>query len=300
MPLIPITSLDDPRVAPYRNLKDRDLAREGGRFLAEGHLVVHRLLASSFETESVFLADTRVADNLPLIPAHVPVYVAPPQLVSAVMGFKFHAGVMAVGLRGPSPTIDGVMRSKDEGGRMKDEQSAIRNPQSEIGSPSSFILPPSSLVTWLIAPDIEKSDNLGAVIRIAAGFGCAGVLLGERSCDPFSRQAVRVSMGSALALPIVRSDDLKRDLAILKERHDVQLAATVLADDAEPLEPATRPARVGLLLGNEFHGLADDVVALCDRRVTLPMSLGTDSLNVAVAAGVFLYHFTRIARVTNP
>jgi len=278
MPVIPISSLDDPRVAPYRNLKDRDLAREGGRFLAEGHLVVHRLLASSFETESVFLADTRVADNLPLIPEHVPVYVAPPQLVSAVMGFKFHAGVMAVGLRGPSPTIDQVMSAATQ--RVADA--------------------PSSRITWLIAPDIEKSDNLGAVVRIAAAFGCAGVLLGERSCDPFSRQSVRVSMGSALALPIVRSDDLRRDLAILKERHGVQLAATILAPDAEPLERATRPARVGLLLGNEFHGLAEDVVALCDRRVTLPMSLGTDSLNVAVAAGVFLYHFTRIARMTSP
>jgi tRNA G18 (ribose-2'-O)-methylase SpoU len=104
-------------------------------------------------------------------------------------------------------------------------------------------------------------------------------------------------MGTALALPIVRSNNLKHDLTTLREKYDVQLAAAVLADHAEPLERAARPPRFGLLLGNEFHGLAPDVVSLCHRTVTLPMALNTDSLNVAVAAGVFLYHFTRIAPV---
>jgi len=273
--IVPITSLSDPRIAPYRNLKDRDLAREGGRFLAEGHLLVQRLLASGFATESVLMSEARVADRLPQIPDHVPTFVAPPELMSQIVGFKFHQGVMAVGLRGDSPTVDEVMEKA-----LSESQALSRERQ----------------VTWLIAPDIEKSDNLGAIIRIAAGFGAVGVLLGERSCDPFHRQSVRVSMGAVFSLPVVRSHDLLADLRRLREEHGVELVATVLADGAESLESAGRAERLGILLGNEFHGLAPEVVALCDRKVTLPMELETDSLNVAVAAGVFLYHFTRVAR----
>jgi len=268
--LISIDSLSDPRIAPYRNLKDRDLAREGGRFLAEGHLLVQRLLASGFETESVLVSQARVGERLPTVPENVPTYVAAPELMTQIVGFKFHQGVMAVGLRGASPTVDEVM------------EKAI-----------SRMRP----LTWLIAPDIEKSDNLGAVIRIAAGFGAVGVLLGERACDPFMRQSVRVSMGAVFSLPIVRSEDLLRDLHLLREKHGVQLAATVLAAGADSLERAGRAERLGVLLGNEFHGLSPEVVAMCDRKVTLPMELETDSLNVAVAAGVFLYHFMRVARV---
>src|SRR3954468_5318743 len=109
MPLINVQSLDDPRLAPYRNLKERELAREGGRFIAEGENLVKRLLASRLATDSVLLADRHVAELAPIVPAEVPVYVAPAQVVNQILGYKFHSGVMAVGLRGASPTIDEVM-----------------------------------------------------------------------------------------------------------------------------------------------------------------------------------------------
>jgi tRNA G18 (ribose-2'-O)-methylase SpoU len=263
MPLIPVHSLEDPRLAPYRNLKERDLAREGDRFIAEGENLVKRLLASRLRTESVLIADRHLAEMSKIVPESIPLYAAPAHVVNGVLGYKFHSGIMAVGVRGPSPTIDDVM-------------AAATDP-----------------VTLVICPEIEKTDNLGALIRIAAGFGATAMILGERSCDPFFRQSVRVSMGTAFYLPIVRSDDLKRDLRGLRDRYGVELIATVLDEDAQSLETVVRPARIGLLLGNEAQGLAAEEVALCQRRVTIPMKLGTDSLNVAVAAGIFLYHFTR-------
>ena len=82
------------------------------------------------------------------------------------------------------------------------------------------------------------------------------------------------------------------DLKSLQSR-GVELIATVLDESAEPLGDVTPPARTAMLFGNEAQGLSPGHIALCDRRVTIPMKLGTDSLNVAVAAGVFLYHFTR-------
>ena len=262
-----VDTLDDPRVAPYRNLKDRDLARSGDRFIAEGEQVVRRLLASDYPTESLLLARKRADEIAPLAPPGVPVYVVPDPLVHQVVGFKFHSGVMAVGRRKAAMTVDDVMAA------------ASARPRA----------------TLVVLPEIANTDNMGALIRISAAFGADAVVLGEHSCDPFWRQSVRVSMGTIFAVPVVRSDDLQRDLRRLAEHWGVELAAAVVGDDAEPLHAAGREGRLGLLFGNEAQGLAPNHVAACHRRVTIPMQLGTDSLNVAVAAAVFLYHFTREA-----
>jgi TrmH family RNA methyltransferase len=130
-------------------------------------------------------------------------------------------------------------------------------------------------------------------MRIAAAFGAGGFMLGPQCCDPFYRQSIRVSMGAVFSLNLYQSDDLMRDLKRLQSEWDVELAATVLDDSAEPLSGAARKPRMALLFGNEAQGLSREVVAACDRRITIPMKLGTDSLNVAIAAAVCLYHFTR-------
>lgn len=259
----PIESLDDPRVWHYRDLKDRALDRSGRWFIAEGEHVVRRLLASDFPVESVFLSERHVPDVAPAVPAGVPVYAAPQALMEQVLGFKFHSGVVACGRRKPPRTIDEVIPKDRE------------------------------RLTLVACPDLSNVENVGSLIRLCAGFGVDALILGERSHDPFWRQSVRVSMGTVFSLPIVHTDDLLRDLRRLREEWCVELAATVLDAAAEPLSRAGRAPRFGLLFGNEAQGLDDAHVALCQRRVTIPMKLGTDSLNVAVAAGIFLYQFTR-------
>ena len=268
MAIVTVLSLEDPRVAPYRALKERELAREeGGRFIAEGEHVVRRLLESAYETESVLLAARRVDEIAPLVPAHAPVYVAPDELIHQIVGFKFHSGVLACGRRGAPKSIDGVI-------------------PRETAAPG---------LTIVICPEIANAENMGAMIRVTAAFGADALVLGERSCDPFWRQSIRVSMGTIFTLPLVRSDDVTRDLRRLQREWGVELVATVLDERAEPLACAHRGAKLGLLFGNEAQGLDQTIVAACDRRVTIPMQLGTDSLNVAVAAGIILYHFTREA-----
>ena len=148
----------------------------------------------------------------------------------------------------------------------------------------------------MILPDIHSVENIGSLVRLAAGFGADALILGERCHDPFFRQAIRVSMGTIFSLPLVQSDDLRRDMLRLKHEWQVELIATVLDKQAESLESARASPRMGLLFGNEAQGLSPDDIALCDRKVMIPMKLGTDSLNVAVAAGIFLYHFTAARR----
>lgn len=258
-----VDHLDDPRLTPYRNLKDRDLTASGDRFIAEGRYVVQRLLASPLTVESVFVAARRLAEMQPLVGDRAPLYVVPDERVREIVGFKFHSGVLACGVRPPAPSVDDVMATAGEQAML------------------------------MVLPEIANTENLGSMIRIAAAFGCSAVVLGERSCDPFYRQSVRVSMGTVFRLPIIRSPDLRADLERLRQRWGVRHMATVLDDRAQPLAEYRRPPRLAVLFGNEAQGIPPDVLAMCDDHVTIPMKLGTDSLNVAVAAGVFLFELSK-------
>ncbi len=260
-----IDSIDDPRVAVYRDLKDRELASREGRFIAESAHVVRRLLASDFEVESVLVGQRRAEEMREAAIAKAPLYVLPDAMVNEVVGFKFHSGVIACGRRKRFVSLADVL------------------PRKPIAGAASTIV---------ICPDLISHENLGSLIRISSAFGVDAIILGERCCDPFYRMSIRVSMGTIFNMPIARSENLRSDLVKLRGELEYELAATVLDEDAEPLSQAKRGQKLGILFGNEAQGLAPDVVALCDRRVTIPMKRGTDSLNITIAAGVFLYHFT--------
>ncbi len=261
--LFEITSLDDSRLAPYRHLKSTNLTRWSGQFVAEGDKLTRRLLASNYEVASVLVSESYVADFSTLVPADTPLLVIPDDWVETLVGFNFHRGILACGRRRANPAFGEVLPDR------------------------------SSRATVVVCPDVQDPENLGAILRIASAFGVDLMLLGPRAADPLSRRVLRVSMGAALSLPISRSEDMAADLDRLRREFDVQLAATVLDEDAEPLDQAVRRQRFALLFGSEGHGLERSLVELCDRRITIPMRRGTDSLNVAVAAGIFLYHFSR-------
>jgi tRNA G18 (ribose-2'-O)-methylase SpoU len=212
---------------------------------------------------SVLLSDRRAQEIEPSIRQDVPCYVVPDALMHQIIGYRFHSGVIGCGRRKPPATIDQVIPRAAE------------------------------KLTLVICPEIANAENMGAMIRLCAGFGVDALLLGERSCDPFWRQSIRVSMGNIFRLNLIQSNDLRRDLKRLREEWNVVLAATVLDESATPLMHFSRAQKLGVLFGNEAQGLDADVVALCDHRITIPMSLGTDSLNVSVAAGIFLYELTK-------
>ena len=259
--IIPLTDLNDPRLSPYRHLKDRDLAREeAGRFIAESEHVVRRLLASDFEVDSLLLAGRRVAEIAPLASSSTPIYVVPDDLIHSIVGYKFHSGVIACGRQKPP-------------------------------LPLASIISRDGPLTLVVCPDLANNENLGSLMRIAAGFGADAMLIGPHCCDPFYRLSIRVSMGTVFRLPIVRSTNWTADLALLK-KHRVQCVATVLDDSAETLRRFTRSDRTAIFFGNEAQGLTPEDVDACDRKLTIPMRLGTDSLNVSVAAGIILHQFS--------
>jgi tRNA G18 (ribose-2'-O)-methylase SpoU len=270
MPRIDITAAEDPRIEAYRELKGRTVWKQGASFIVEGTKTVARLLESDYELVSVLLIESRVADWLPRVPDHVPCYVVPQPLGAALVGFNFHVGVVACARRREFPRL------------------------------AEVVAPRERPLTLVVCPKCDNPENLGAIIRIAAGFGVDAILLGPQCCDPFSRRVLRVSMGTALRMTFVESRRLESDLIALRDDWNVELAATMLDATATPLHAAHRSPRFALLLGNEDTGLDPELAALCQQRLTIPMAPGTDSLNVAVAAGICLHHFRDVAARAEP
>ena len=180
--LIRIDSLDDPRVAAYHNLRDRTL-RGQRMFVAEGTLLVLRLLQSRFAAESLLVAEPLLAEFLPHVPAGVPIYVAAGPLLQAIIGFPLHQGVLAAGCRRPEMPLEEM-----------------------LGPPGDRPL------GVIVCPRITKPENMGLIFRVAAGLGADGLLLGPQCCDPFSRRCLRVSMGAVLRAPYRKSSELATDL----------------------------------------------------------------------------------------
>jgi len=260
-----VDSMDDPRLACYRDMKDRELARMGDRFIAEGEQVVRRLLASTLRVESVLVARRKEAIIAPLVPADVSMFVADDAAIDRLIGFAFHSGVLACGIRPGAASLAALLGRPD--------------------------VAAASRSTVVVCPKITNTDNLGSMVRLCAAFGVAGLVLGERCCDPFFRHSVRVSMGSVFVVPMVRSNDCRADLKRLRDEWGYELMATVIDANAEVLARAGRKERLAILFGSEADGLDAADVALCNRRVGIPMRSGTDSINVAIAAGIFLHHF---------
>ena len=255
-----LSSLDDPRLAPYRNMKERTLRGEK-LFVTEGLLLTERLLESPFRTESLLVTERMASQVQSRVPPEVPVYVVPDELIAELVGFPFHRGVLGAGHRGEPLSLDLLL--KEAGNRAE--------------------------LSLVVCPQVTQAENLGLLFRTSAAFGIDGILLGPQCCDPFSRRALRLSMGGVLRVPFVQSTDLAADLVRLKSEWGFERVATVLDQNAERLTEARWAPRTALLFGNEFEGLSDDWLALCDRRLTIPMQPGTDSLNLGVAAGIFIY-----------
>jgi TrmH family RNA methyltransferase len=139
----------------------------------------------------------------------------------------------------------------------------------------------------LVAVDVQDPGNLGALLRAAEAGGVTGAFVCGQSANPFSWKALRGSMGSGIRLPIVSGMPLPGVLASMKQSG----LATIAAVPRGGRDPDSVEWRgpVGVLLGGEGAGLAADVLASCDARVTIPMAVPVESLNVAVAGAVLVY-----------
>ena len=266
--VIDITDPDDERLDDFRDLNsiDRrpDLPGGKGLVIAEGVLVVQRMLASRFTLHAFLGTDrrlTELADDV--TGAGAPFYRASAEVMAEVVGFHLNRGVLGVARRAPALTTAEVL---------------------------------TDARTVAVLEGVNDHENLGSIFRNAAGLGVDAVIFGDGCADPLYRRAVRVSMGHALLVPFARTQRWPADLELLRN-NDFQLLAMTPDSQACILGDAMSARagqKVAVLVGAEGPGLTETAMRASDIRVRIPMSRGTDSLNVATAAACAFYERIRL------
>jgi len=260
---IAIDDPDDPRIAGFRQVRERDLVGRQGGFIAEGEVVLAAAVrAARHPLTSLLIDEKRLAGLKPVLdalPQATPIYAARQAVMDAVVGFHIHRGILALGQRAPMASAQALLAG----------------------------LPRRSVVLALFG--IGNHDNMGGLFRNAAAFGAGAVLLAPDCCDPLYRKAIRVSVGAALTVPFAGFAPGDDPIALLAE-HGFEPVALSPAG-REPLSALAPPARTAVLLGAEGPGLPPALLER-SRTVSIPMAGRWDSLNVAVTAGIVLHHLT--------
>ena len=311
-----VTDPDDPRLRLYLRLKDRDVRRETGLFLAEGEHVVRRAFEAGLEVVSVLVVEGKAARVVSMAEAAgwrgVQILACSKAIMERATGIQLHQGIIAA-VRPPAPvTVEqGLTTWAAEAATAAAEakrSSLVGDGNRNAGAGSPRM--PGRVV--VVCPEITNVDNLGLLVRVSAGLGVSAMVLGPRCADPWYRRAVRVSMGAVFRMPIWQSHDMAADLTRLRTMAGLESVATVIDADApalrkidpRPVTPmsTSQQGKGGggqgisgwaILLGSEGYGLPKTLVDACDRRVRIPMHHEVDSLNVAVAAGIVIHHFVQ-------
>jgi tRNA G18 (ribose-2'-O)-methylase SpoU len=263
--VVVIDGPDDPRVAEYRDITDHNRLVAHGLFVAEGRLVVERLIDDGVQIRSLLLnraALDALRPHLEQLGPQTTTFICATEDFEQITGYNIHRGCLALAER-PAPRLldDVLVRAR-------------------------------SLV---LLEDVGNADNIGSVFRNAAAFDAGAVILSHGCVDPLYRKAIRTSMAATLRVPFVYVPfpDLWTAALTRVRVAGFQLVAMTLREDALDLRAfaasGQRSARTALLLGAEGPGLSADSEALADVRVRIPIQSAVDSLNVGVACGIALY-----------
>lgn len=261
MPVERIERADDPRVAAYRGLREGDLVRGRGLFVAEGRLIVRRVLEDArYRLHSILVNDAAHRDLEAVIAARgdVAVFVGDADALAEIAGYEVHRGCLALVHR-PAET------------------------------PAEALI--ATVRSLVVLEAVSNADNVGGVFRNAAAFGAGGVLLSPSCCDPLYRKAIRTSMGATLRVPFARAASWPDAITQLAAGGFVTVALTPRepSESLEAFAARPRPARLALIVGTEGAGLSAAIEQAADYRVRIPIAGGIDSLNLAVATGIALY-----------
>lgn len=256
----PITSLQNERVKAIRALEMRKVRKETGLFVAEGASILITARDRGFRPETlVYRAGSATG-------------AAPRGLVE----WALHTGAEVLEV---SEAVLGKLASKDNPQSML---AVFRQRWAELPDPKKV----ARAEVWVALEEVRDPGNLGTILRTVDAVGAAGVILIGATCDPYSRECVRATMGSVFAVPLVKAT---REAFLDWAR---RWSGDVVGTHLEGREDFRKVAYKGptlLVMGSEGPGLSVALAAACTRTVKIPMAGGPDSLNLAVATALMLY-----------
>ena len=253
-------------VDDFRSLKGKAGLFEKGLFIAESPKIVRKIFESDLTIESAFLTPEYYAEFRESFEAHhseIKIFLAPKTEMEQVVGYSLHQGVML----------------------------AVKIPESRSLLFAARSWPEPFLAIAL--DGIADAENMGAIIRNAAAFAVHAILLDSRSCNPYLRRSVRVSMGTIAQIEIVRVPDLGKALLELKEIRNVTIVGAALSEHSISLSEIECTGNTVLVFGSEGWGVRKEILNTCDLLAKIPIAVDVDSLNVAIANGIFLYEFAK-------
>ena len=261
--IIKITSLDAPEVSLYEKLNEKQVKRifepHDGAFICESIRVIERALTAGYEPISFFAeAGNEDAISLLIREKDIPVYIAGYDVMREITGYSLTGGVLAAMRRRPLPDTQ------------------------------SFLSAHHNIV---VLDDVENPTNVGAIFRSAAALGADGIVLTQGAADPLYRRAARVSMGTVFKIDWTYAEG---DLMSLLKKEGYTTIAFALSEDAVSLDECIfKNGRKAVVMGNEDHGVSDEIIKRCDHTVKIPMDREVDSLNVAAASAVAFWEIFR-------
>jgi RNA methyltransferase, TrmH family len=257
-----VTSLTNPTVKAVRALHLRKERDETGLFVAEGLKIVTE--AVELGAAPKILLFGRDAQGHPLLAHAIDATTAAGGEVIEVT-----AEILAKVSRRDNPqAVVGVFRQRF---------AALSD------------IDPAKAACWVALHRVRDPGNLGTIVRTLDAAGGGGLILVGECCDPYSVEAVRATMGSIFAVPLVKVDEAA--FGAWRQGWPGSVVGTLLSASTD-YRAATRRAPVLILMGNEQQGLPPHMAALCDVNVKIPMRGRADSLNLAVATGIMIYWAT--------
>jgi len=263
---ITIDNAQDPRVAAFADVRERDLRVRDGVFVGETLVVLEAMLLQPHTIQAVLTNRRMLARTSALLTRHgctAPLFTASDQVLEELTGIDLHRGVLATALRAPF-------------------EPALLEHYNPQRAPS----------TVLVIEHITNIDNIGQLYRIAAAFAVDLVVLSPSCHDPLYRKSLRVSTGNALKVPSVRAERWPEDLAKIVARFELTLVSTAIQASVS-LHSLAQPERVAIVVGNESDGVSHEVRDMSRHIARIPMAQGVDSLNVAVSAAIALDRLSR-------
>ena len=239
----------------YHQFRDKAFSADDS-FIADSPKVVNLILAQNLHIRSILATSEYYEKNFELIKdKNIPkLFVATKETMQNIVGHKIHHNVMMHGTRPKHSSIE------------------------ELGD------------SIIMLDEISSTQNIGSIARSAVAIGVGSYILPNHGPHPYSRRALRVSMGHISMLKTLLYEDISKMIIELKSRGYYIYGAEVTSTST-PLSKVKVKKKWVLLMGHEGYGLSSEVISLCDEIVTIEMMQGVKSFNVAVAASIIMYQF---------
>ncbi|MEA1955534.1 MAG: RNA methyltransferase [Campylobacterota bacterium] len=250
-----IQNINTPQLEIYKQLRDKAF-REDNSFIADSPKVVNMLLETDIEVKSILATQEYYDEFFKLVNSKdiANLFVASKEQMQSIVGHKIHHNCMMHGIRPNDVALDNL----DDNIIMLDA--------------------------------ITSTENIGSIARSATALGIGSYLVPKQSPHPFSRRALRVSMGHASMLKTHIYTDIFQTIDALKTK-GYKIFAAEVTPNATFLNDVKVPNKWVILMGHEGHGISKEILDICDEVVTIEMQEGIKSFNVAVAASILMYKF---------